>query len=220
MGRGTILNRAIGRATAGACVLALAAGGLASAAPAFADADNTGTTEVTVEVASDTQLAFKVPTIIPFSAMADGELVGPSADATRITNLSVFGIHVTGATVEASGAWTLVTDAAYSDTENSIDFQFGPDDALLDAADTFDDDVSTITAFNMTYCGSAGDYIAVASQGDVANVTIDLEPDEPDTVANITWTLAAGAASDTSAEASEDDEAETTDSEETTPDAD
>ena len=193
MKRTKFLDRVIKGAVMGACALALALEGLA-ATPAFADTDNTGTTEVTVEVASDTQLRFTVPTVIAFSATADGELVGPTAADTCITNYSVFGIHVTKATVEASGDWTLVADAAYSDTENSIDFQFGPEGALLDAADTSDDDVSDVSAFNMTYGGSDGASIAIVSQGDVANVTVDLEPDTADTVANITWTIAAGAA--------------------------
>ena len=90
----SIKNRAI----AVACGLALATTALAPAA-ALADNtttvkdSNTGTTEVTIKAQKDAQgndqLAFEVPTVIPFAAKANGELVGPSKETTEIVNLSV-----------------------------------------------------------------------------------------------------------------------------------
>ena len=164
--------------------------------------NNTGSTLVTVET-SDENLAFSVPTIIPFVAEADGELVGPSADATRITNLSVFGIHVTSATVEFEESWVGVSDATMVAYDNAVDFQFGPEGALTDAADATDDDVSASTSYNMTYAGTEGDHLCIATTGDVAQVTNNLVAGEAAELATITWTVSAGNATATEAESAE-----------------
>ena len=206
------LAGAAGRAavTAGLAV-ALGAASLAVAVPAMAEdsnvSGNTGTTEVTVMTADTTNdipdpddydidgddlLAFEVPTVIPFVALADGTLVGPSSDVTRITNYSEFGIHVVEASVVFEEDWVGVADAEMVLYENAIDFQFGPAGALTDAADGTDDDVSAATEYNMTYAGSDTDYLAIETQGDVANVTNNLVAGESDKVATITWTISAG----------------------------
>ena len=71
--------------------LALAMG--AAPTPAMA-AGRVGTTKVMVRTEID-NVEFKVPTVIPFVAKADGTLQGPSEDATTIDNHSAYGIHVT-----------------------------------------------------------------------------------------------------------------------------
>ena len=70
--------------------LALAMG--AAPTPAMA-AGRVGTTKVMVRTEID-NVEFKVPTVIPFVAKADGTLQGPSEDATTIDNHSAYGIHV------------------------------------------------------------------------------------------------------------------------------
>ena len=152
-----------------------------------------GTTRVTVET-DDENLAFRVPTVIPFVALASGELVGPSAESTLITNLSVFRIHVVGASVEFDECWTAVSDAAASTAENAIDFQFGPEGALTDAADATDDDVSACTEYNMGYAGSESASICIETAGTMASVTENLVSGEAERVATITWTVSAGVA--------------------------
>lgn len=185
------------RAVAVACGLALATTALAPAA-AFAAGNattvtsgNTGTTEVTVEAQKDAQgkdqLAFEVPTVIPFAAKADGTLVGPSADETKIVNLSVFPIHVTGMSTSAEGTgWSLVADASKSASENSLSFELNGVSAATAA------DLSADKSWDMGYAGSGTDSVAIASTGKVSHVTKDLS--EARKAATVTWTLAAGSA--------------------------
>lgn len=177
------------RAVAVACGLALATTALAPAA-AFA-AGNTGTTEVTIEAQKDAQgndqLAFEVPTVIPFAAKADGTLVGPSKETTEIVNKSVFPIHVTGMSTSAENTgWSLVADASKSASENSLSFELNGVSAATPA------DLSADKSWNMGYAGSGKDSVAIASTGKVSHVTKDLSSAQK--AATVTWTLAAGAA--------------------------
>lgn len=176
-------------AAAVVCGLALAATTLAPAAALAAG--NTGSTNVTVQVEKDAQgadqLAFEVPSVIPFAAKADGTLVGPSAEATKIVNKSVFPIHVTGMSASADGTdWNLVADASQSHEANALSFELNGVSAATPA------DLSDKAAWNMGYAGSATGSIQVASTGKVANVNLDLS--QPQHAATVTWTLAAGAA--------------------------
>ncbi len=77
---------------------------------------------------------FKVPTVIPFVAKADGTLQGPSEDATTIDNHSAYGIHVTNMKIDAMNTWTIAADAKAGTAQNSIDFKVGPDGALQNAS--------------------------------------------------------------------------------------
>ena len=177
------------------CGLALAATTLAPAA-AFAagnvvESGNTGSTEVTVKALKNDQgvdqLAFEVPSEIPFAAKADGTLVGPSAEATKIVNHSVFPIHVTDMSVSTAGtSWNLVADASQSRNDNALSFELNGVSAVTPA------DLSTSASWNMGYAGSATDSVLVDASGEVANVSLDLS--QPQHAATVTWTLAAGAA--------------------------
>lgn len=182
-------------AAAVACGLALAATTLApSAALAAGNAttvkdSNTGTTEVTVQAKKDAQgndqLAFEVPTVIPFAAKADGELIGPSKETTKIVNLSVFPIHVTGMSTSAEDTgWSLVADASKSSDTNALSFELNGVSAATPA------DLSTSVSWNMGYAGSNTDSVAITSTGKVAHVNKDLSKAQK--AATVTWTLAAG----------------------------
>lgn len=182
-------KRHLAQAAIGIGLAALISGGSTAAMAA----PNTGTTEVTVR-ASNENLKFRVPTIIPFSAAADGKLTGPSAQATQIENLSVFGIHVINMAVKQETPWTLVADAAKSQKENSIDFQVGPSGKLEDAYGASKGsgiDLSAKSDWNLTYAGSEGDGIPLSTTGDIAKSTGDIYH-AADKVATITWTLEAG----------------------------
>lgn len=185
------------RAVAVACGLALATTALAPAA-AFAAGNvvtsgNTGTTDVTIEVEKDAQgkqdqLAFEVPTVIPFAAKANGELIGPSKDATKIVNNSVFPIHVTGMSTSVQGTgWSLVADASKSASENSLSFELNSVSAATPA------DLSKDAHWNMGYEGSGKNSVAITSTGKVSHVTKDLSSAQK--AATVTWTLAAGSGS-------------------------
>lgn len=195
------------RTTSGVLAAALAAGGLAGVVPAFAEdteeVNSTGSTEVTAEVSTEsTQLEFSVPEKIPFYVTGEGELI--MADAC-VENDSVFGIHVTSIEIEGDDAWTFVSDAENSDEENAIDFQIGAEGYLTDAADTTDDDVSAISAYNMAYSDgerdTGDDTVTIVGTGNVANVTNNLDPDDATPIATITWTFAAGNVGDSTDEA-------------------
>ena len=166
--------------------LALAMG--AAPTPALA-AGRVGTTKVMVRTEID-NVEFKVPTVIPFVAKADGTLQGPSEDATTIDNHSAYGIHVTNMKI----------DAKAGTAQNSIDFKVGPDGALQNASAAMQEtglDLSKNAAFDMGYQGIAGgtDKIKLKTSGNVARVTRDIfrVTGEGDQVATITWTVEPGA---------------------------
>lgn len=198
----SIKNRTI----AVVCGLALAATALAPAAALAAPLGNTGTTNVTIQVdkggqgGQEDQLAFDVPTEIPFAAKADGTLVGPSANAIKIVNKSVFPIHVTNMAVTAVDNWTLVDDASASDEANALSFQLSADPAADPTVDPMKGAVTAGSSVNlsgdlnwsMNYAGAASskDEVAITSKGKVAHVNKDLSTAKQ--AATITWTLAAG----------------------------
>lgn len=183
------------RIAAVTCGLGMAASLLGPSA-AFADAiaGNSGTTEVTV-TASESNISFEVPTLIAFASGADGKLIGPSADATAIKNHSIFGIHVTNMAVKAENGWTILADASKATADNTIDFQAGVAGNMQDAYAALQGgvDLSSNAAYNMTYKGSDGDTLEIASRGDVAKVTQSLSG-TGSRVATITWTVSVGAA--------------------------
>ena len=185
--------------------LALAMG--TAPTPAMA-AGRVGTTKVMVRTEID-NVEFKVPTVIPFVAKADGTLQGPSEDATTIDNHSAYGIHVTNMKIDAMNTWTIAADAKAGTAQNSIDFKVGPDGALTlratgesttDASAAMQGtglDLSKNAAFDMGYQGIAGgtDKIKLKTSGNVARVTRDIfrVTGEGDQVATITWTVEPGA---------------------------
>lgn len=155
--------------------LALAMG--AAPTPAMA-AGRVGTTKVMVRTEID-NVEFKVPTVIPFVAKADGTLQGPSEDATTIDNHSAYGIHVTNMKIDAMNTWTIAADAKAGTAQNSIDFKVGPDGALQNASAAMQGtglDLSKNAAFDMGYQGIAGgaDKIKLKTSGNVARVTRDV----------------------------------------------
>ncbi len=119
------MNGARALAVGAGLALALAMG--AAPTPAMA-AGRVGTTKVMVRTEID-NVEFKVPTVIPFVAKADGTLQGPSEDATTIDNHSAYGIHVTNMKIDAMNTWTIAADAKAGTAQNSIDFKVGPDGA-------------------------------------------------------------------------------------------
>ena len=177
-----------------ACGLALVGTALAPMSALAAEADNhtyvesgnTGSTLVTVQSSKDSdgndQLAFEVPTVIPFYAAPDGKLTGPDADKTTIVNMSVFPIHVTNMAVSTEKtSWNLVDDATSSTKDNSLSFQVNG----AKAAQSVD-----LKGWNMTYSGDEGCTIALPTSGNVSHVKLDLS--QPQKAATITWTLASG----------------------------
>ena len=172
------------------------------AAPAFAagvtdntttEAGLTGSTDVTVSTLADqTQLKFSVPTEYPFAADSAGVLTGPSNEASQIVNLSIFPIHVTNIAVAEQNGWNIVADAVAADTTNNAQFTLNnKTTATTAAAAKAGVDVSADANYDMSYAGSATDKVTVTtSDAKVAKVTKDLTAKE--SMAKITWTLAAG----------------------------
>lgn len=189
----SIKNRTI----AVVCGLALAAPALAPAA-ALADNkpvtnDNSGTTDVTVQVAKDgengekDQLSFTVPTVIPFAAKADGTLVGPTASTTQIVNNSVFPIHVTNMAVAQQDPFHIVDDVTTSAGTNDVQFTVHGAKAAASV------DLRANAAWNMGYAGTTTGRINLdTTDAKIARVTADLSTSQK--AATITWTLAAGTA--------------------------
>lgn len=187
----SIKNRTI----AVVCGLALAATALAPAA-AFADPTigNTGHTDVTIQVekkggtsGKEDQLAFNVPTVIPFAAKADGTLVGPTAGSAQIVNESVFPIHVTKMAVAQQDPFHIVDDVTTSTGTNDVQFTVHGAKAAASV------NLLADTTWNMGYADTATDHIDLdTTNAKIARVTANLST--PQKAATITWTLAAGSA--------------------------
>ena len=175
---------------------------LAAPLSAFADAaaapgTNTGetqTTEVTIQSIADNKgqttsnenLTFSTPTVIPFTAVADGTLTGPSADAVKIVNKSAFPVRVTNMAVAEKDPFHIVDDVTTSTGTNDVQFTVHGAKAAASV------DLSHDTTWNMGYAGSGSDSISLdTSAGKIARVTADLKSAQK--VATITWTLASGA---------------------------
>lgn len=173
-------------AAAGATLAAL------SPIPAIAAEGNTGNTKVTVQ-ADDSNLRFKVPTVIPFVAASDGTLTGPTADATRIENLSAYGLKVTNVKVTSNNGWNHTEDVSAAD--DSIDWSLGPTGAPVRAAAAATDGGIDITSpqWNMTYQSDAveTDDIKLETSGTVGRVATDIS--SPVHIGTVTFTLAPGA---------------------------
>lgn len=181
------------RAAAVVAGMALALGlGMPRAALAEEVTGTSGSTKVTVE-ADNENLRFRVPTVIPFVAASDGTLTGPSAEATRIENLSAFGLKVTNVKVEGVGGWTHSSDVNGAD--NSIDWVLGPKGAQVSAAEAANGSGTQITnsAWNMTYQSddTETDDILLYTSGSVGRVTQDIS--SPVHIGTVTFTLSAGA---------------------------
>lgn len=164
--------------------------------------DNTGSTDVTLRMANESdgsatgqgQLAFEVPTVIGFAADIDGNLTAPSADAVQIKNLSQVPIHVTKVTTKAVSPFNIVPSVTGVSDENAIQWKMGVGSTETTAAAAL---TGTNTAsskdYNMSYKGSSTDTLSVnVTEGKIARVTQDLT--QTPSVAQITWTLAAGIA--------------------------
>lgn len=180
------LRRLAVTAAAGATLATL------SPMPAIAAEGNTGNTKVTVQ-ADDSNLRFKVPTVIPFVAASDGTLTGPTADATRIENLSAYGLKVTNVKVTSNNGWNHTEDISAAD--NSIDWSLGPTGAPIRAAAAATDNGIDITSpqWNMTYQSDAveTDDIKLETSGTVGRVATDIS--SPVHIGTVTFTLAPGA---------------------------
>ena len=164
--------------------------------------DNTGSTDVTLRMANESddaatgqgQLAFEVPTVIGFVSDADGNLTAPSSDAVQIKNLSQVPIHVTKVTTKAVSPFNIVPDVAGVNDENAIQWKMGVGSTETTAAAALTGtNTATSKDYNMSYKGSSTDTLSVnVTGGKIARVTQDLT--QTPSVANITWTFAAGIA--------------------------
>lgn len=150
-----------------------------------------GTTRVTV-VATDGNLKFRVPTVIPFVADYDGTLQGPSAETTYIENLSAFAIKVTNVKVNAENGWSHTEDLTAQD--NSVSWAIGPSDYMVSASGATSEAGISISnaSWNMSYGGAASDAdkIFLATGGEVQKVTKDISSAVQ--IGTVTFTVAPG----------------------------
>lgn len=109
-----------------------------------------------------------------------------SSGALQIVNGSNFGIHVSGVSVAKQSPFNIVADASKATEDNAVDFQFGVDSALIDAAAP----KAKAGSYDLAPTGAAGATLNLKAQGDAKNVKEDIAKDK--TVATITWTFAAG----------------------------
>ena len=142
---------------------------------------NNGTTDVTVQTdPASTQCAWEAPTVIPFAADAAGNLTGPSADAVKIVNKSVFPIHVTNVTAAEQSPFKLVADVSAGTDTNAIQFN------LKNGAT----DIAAATGMNTVAANDNLTFDVNATQGKIARTTVDLSTAQK--AATVSWTVAAG----------------------------
>lgn len=193
------------------------------AMPVAAVAEQTGgSTDVTIQAApnvntsnpnnpqltpNDMKIAFKVPSVIPFAAKADGTLVGPSADKVQVSNESVFGVQVTRYTVRQESGWHIVSDPTSANaSDNSINFQLsaGTDknaveldaskallviDNSLGATTPAGIDTSTMAELSYTYKGGTHDNTQFNTTGKVSKITNAVK--NTSKIGTITWSVEA-----------------------------
>ena len=133
-------------------------------------------------------LTVTVPTVIPFTMGADGVLTSASSGALQIVNGSNFAIHVSDVDVAQQSPFNIVADAAQAAEDNAVDFQFGVDSALIDAANP----TAKAGSYNLAPTGDAGATLTLKAQGDAKNVKRDLSVETK--LADITWTFTVGEA--------------------------
>lgn len=136
----------------------------------------------------DSNLTVAMPTVIPFTMGADGRLTSASSGALQIVNGSNFGIHVSGVSVAKQSPFNIVADASKASEDNAVDFQFGVDSALIDAANP----TAKAGSYNLAPTGDAGATLTLKAQGDAKNVKRDLSVETK--LADITWTFTVGEA--------------------------
>lgn len=136
----------------------------------------------------DSNLTVTVPTVIPFTMGADGVLTSASSGALQIVNGSNFAIHVSDVDVAQQSPFNIVADAAQAAEDNAVDFQFGVDSALIDAANP----TAKAGSYNLAPTGDAGATLTLKAQGDAKNVKRDLSVETK--LADITWTFTVGEA--------------------------
>lgn len=132
-------------------------------------------------------VAFTVPISINFVADAAGKLTGPSNAAAYIENESAFSIHASAFKTDTANGWTIVQDDTATDTQNAVDFQFGPEATKAGNIDAFDYQTKTKIAdveadapyvedWNMAPKAASGvtDRVQLNTSGDIHNVTQDI----------------------------------------------
>ena len=134
-------------------------------------------------------IAFSVPTSINFVVNSDGSLSGPQT--AQIQNHSKFSIHGSSLQVSAANGWNIVADASAAAQANSIDFQIGPANDMLDAYGHLTKAaVTTPAEWNMA--ANSG-VVTLSTAGDVNNVTANIAAQTQ--VATLHWYVAPGTAS-------------------------
>ena len=136
----------------------------------------------------DSNLTVTVPTVIPFTMGADGVLTSASSGALQIVNGSNFAIHVSGVDVAQQSPFNIVADASKASEDNAVDFQFGVDSALIDAANP----TAKVGSYDLAPTGDAGATLTLKAQGDAKNVKEDLSVETK--LADIRWTFTVGEA--------------------------
>lgn len=179
---------------AGITAVALAVGLGVTALPVAQAQAAEATTGIYLQ-ADDAKIIASAPTRIDVAVNGDGSFVTPSADSLLIENGSVFAIHVSDMKATALNDFNFVTEseAASAASENNIWMTVQPGSgAASELADAQSGLALTDSAWAMTKAGSAGDSVALTTEGGISNITKDLAASQQ--FGQIDWTFAAGGA--------------------------
>lgn len=177
---------------AGIAAVALTVGLGAAALPVAQAHAAEATTGIYLQ-ADDAKLIASAPTRIDVAVNGDGSFVTPSADSLLIENGSVFAIHVSDMKATALNDFNFVTqgEADSAASENNIWMTVQPGSgSASELADAQSGLALTDDAWAMTKVGSAGDSVALTTEGGISNVTKELASSQQ--FGQIDWTFAAG----------------------------
>lgn len=154
----------------------------------------TATTDCYI-TADDSKIVASAPTRIDVTVNADGTFNTPSPDAVKLTNGSIFGIHVADMTATEEGGFNLVEKSAFASTaeDDAIWMSLQPGSGTaVELGSAMTALPLTGTDWNLAKADASGtaDEIGLTSEGAIANVTKDLSTSQQ--FASVNWTFEAG----------------------------
>ena len=193
-------------------LLALAAPATALAGQKVIENASNGTTMVTVQVEGNnvdpddgelgkktgndhdpTVMSFVVPTVIPFKVLPDGEMVGPSSEATYLENRSAFGIYVSQVRMTEEHPYQFVDDTGEGRGDDLLSFAVGTPDEMVAASRAAADGgfLTSSSSWNMAYAQDGdADRVKLSCGGRAARLTQNMRQAEK--MGQIVWTVAPG----------------------------
>jgi hypothetical protein len=152
--------------------------------------------------ADNTKLLVSVPSEVHVKVNGDGTFITPIASAAALKNLSVFSIHVSSIASQFISPFIASTDSSVtSDTTNIVTYKIGVDDGDTTSSDgMFSSNADVVTlgdtvtpsGWTLTKEGTDGASLPVKQEGNINNISNDLDLSIDQEFMSIHWVFAAG----------------------------